>query len=125
MSNPYEAATVQLVGLANNNSYHQTHLGTFYLKKEGTQFVPHVRNVGLDRKEECPVEFCFSVDGFMDVRIPQWCSGEGLVIWLVRRENEEFRFSTGIHSGWQSGMSGRLANGGPEMLEIIRSLPPR
>lgn len=124
MSNPYKTASVQLVGLANNNSYHQEYFGTFYLKKEGDLFVPHVRNVGLDGKEECPVEFCFSVDGFVEVRIPQWCGGEGLAIWLARGRNNEFRFSTGIHSGWQSGASGKLANGGPEMLEIIRSLPP-
>lgn len=123
VSDMYIAASVHLIGLANDNSFFQVYLGTFYLKKEGDQFVPNVRNVSLDGREDCPVEFCFFADGSINVRVPQWCGGEGLEIFR-RSGNEDFRFLTGIHSGWQSGTSGRLANGGTEMLEILRSLSP-
>ena len=109
------SSTVVLVGLCNNNPMLQTCLGTFKISIQAS--VPILMNMLTDGMEKVTVDFYHSDRHGDSYTFEKYCNGHGLTI--RKDENGQWKFSTGLH-GYDSGSSGILINGGPEMEQLYK-----
>lgn len=133
--NASKFSSVVLVGYANCDRYQQVSLGTFGFELQKTDFsatmisgnismiqgttklIPVIAEYSHSDKKFVKTELTnINIGSRESFDAPKAMGGEGFSIFYV---DETFRFSTGIHSGWQSGMSGIMA---PESAEAVFEL---
>lgn len=115
-------SVLHLVGFINGDPFRQTYFGALIFdEKEDEVLTPLVRqydhcNHVWDGHPLTNV----SLLGRQGFDVPTWCNGQGLSIWYDTRHTKEWRFTTGIHSGWQSGSSGTLEPSAAErVMELL------
>lgn len=101
-------ATIQLVGNCNDNLFLQTYLGVFKFKDE--------KPIIVLNGESYPVSYNKDAKS---IRCDKWLGNQGLSMSL---RDGVWRFVTGTNTGHQSGTSGILQNGGPEIHTLIQQM---
>ena len=118
----HKGSVIELVGSINDNHFHQIYLGAFvFIIKDGV-LIPVVRKYDHFNNEwdNHPLTNVSLTDRIV-FDVPTWGNGQGLSIMYDTMYSKQWRFTTGIHSGWQDGVSGTLAQGTVEsVIELLR-----
>src|SRR3989344_5306225 len=121
-----EYASIVLVGLCNADPLLQTLLGTLVFRQgEDAQLEPQLIYVQLDGKDGLPSNpykprFDWKMKGRYGLSFPTFARGHGVAINLDK-DKGRYHFVTGINHG-DSGSSGPLSNGGPELVDVLDQL---
>ncbi len=115
-----EMTTIVLVGLCNGDSFLQTFIGTVVFRKDSSgKLEPQLINVqvGDDGTPKNP----FKPDFKWKKKAQYGFSFGREVMITLDAEKKKYDFMTGINHG-DSGSSGPLSNGGPELLIALDTL---
>jgi hypothetical protein len=120
-----KSATIVLVGLCNEEPLLQTLIGTIVFREgDGSQLEPRLINVQIGEDEGTPKnpfkpDFKWKKKGQYGFSFPVG-SGHGVMI-MLDAEKQKYDFTTGINHG-DSGSSGPISHGGPELASVLDTL---
>ena len=120
-----EYATIVLVGCCNGDPRLQTYIGTIVFREDGSgNMEPRLINITVGEDVGTPQNpfvptFVWKRKGGYGVSFPV-ARGHGIMITLDA-DKHEYRFTTGISHG-DSGSSGPITHGGPELVVALNEL---